>query len=95
MHLPRVTLSDTDDIEVRFEEDHPMTTEHWITTLYVRDQDGVVIGFRDFGQSALLPQYSRDEVPELSFPAPIRTQWVRAYAYCNLHQHWAGDVLQL
>lgn len=95
MHLPRIALSADDVIEVSFEADPAMTAEHWITTLYVRDQDAVVIGFRDFGQSALLPQFSRNEVPSLEFPAPLRTEWVRAYSYCNLHQHWVSDVLEL
>lgn len=95
MHLPLVALTDEDVIEVSFEADPVMTAEHWITTLYVRDQDAVVIGYRDFGQSALLPQFSRNEVPSLEFPAPLRTEWVRAFSYCNLHQHWASDGLEL
>ena len=94
-HLPLVTLTDEDVIEVRYEADPAMTAEHWITTLYVRDQDAVVIGYRDFGQAALLPQFSGNEVPSLEFAAPLRTEWVRAYSYCNLHQQWISDALEL
>jgi desulfoferrodoxin-like iron-binding protein len=95
MHLPLVRLTEEDEIEVAFEQAHPMTAEHWITTIYVRNQDAVVIGFRDFGQAQLLPQFSRDQQPELSFAAPLRTTLVRAYSYCNLHGHWASDLVRL
>ena len=94
-HLPLVTLTAEDVIVVSYEADPAMTDEHWVTTLYVRDQDAVVIGYRDFGQAALLPQFSGNEVPSLEFPAPLRTEWVRAYSYCNLHQQWISDVLEL
>jgi desulfoferrodoxin (superoxide reductase-like protein) len=95
MHAPVVSVSRSGEVEVTFAAAHPMTAEHWITTIYVRDQDGVVIGLRDFGQSALLPQFSRDEVPRLSFAAPPGTTRVRAFSYCNLHQHWAGESLDV
>lgn len=91
-HVPVVSVNRTGRVEVTFAMPHPMTEAHWITTIYVRDQNGLVIGLRDFGQAALLPQFSRGEVPSLAFQAPPGTTQVRAYAYCNLHQHWAGDV---
>lgn len=91
-HVPVVTVSGTGLVQVTFAMAHPMTSAHWITTIYVRDQDGLVIGLRDFGQAALLPQFSRGEIPEMQFQAPPGTRQVRAYSYCNLHQHWAGDV---
>jgi desulfoferrodoxin (superoxide reductase-like protein) len=94
-HLPIISLLDGDILRVGFEQALSMTSEHWITTVYVRDQDGIVIGFRDFGQYQLLPQFADDPVPVLEFPAPLRTEWVRAYSYCNLHQHWVSDVLGL
>jgi len=95
-HLPVVTVTDPGLLKVTFVENHPMTAEHWITTLYVRDQNGIVIVLRDFGQAALLPQFARDEVPEIEdVQAPRGTTQVRAYSYCNLHQAWVGDLTEL
>lgn len=94
-HVPNISVSPTGLVTVSFAVDHPMTSAHWISTIYVRDQSNLVIGLRDYGQSALLPQYSRGEVPGMRFQAPPGTTRVQAYAYCNLHQHWAGDVVNV
>lgn len=94
-HVPIVTVSRSGLVEVTFAAAHPMTAAHWISTIYVRNQNNLVIGLRDYGQAALLPQYSRGEVPGMRFQAPPGTTRVQAYAYCNLHQHWAGDAVNV
>jgi desulfoferrodoxin (superoxide reductase-like protein) len=68
---------------------HPMLREHWITTMYVRNQDGIVISLRDFGEAAIKQQFINSD-PRFEFDVPAGTRWLRAYAFCNLHQHWRG-----
>lgn len=68
---------------------HPMLREHWITTMYARNQDGVIVYLRDFGESEIKQQFINSS-PEMEFDVPAGTTWLRAYAFCNLHQHWRG-----
>jgi desulfoferrodoxin (superoxide reductase-like protein) len=89
-HAPELAVTDEGQAIVSLAAGHPMTESHWITTLYVRDQSGIVIGYRDFGQIGLKPQFSRNYVPELRFDLPAGTTNVRAFSFCNLHSHWVG-----
>lgn len=94
-HLPVARVLAEGLLEITTAEPHEMTPEHWITTMYVRDQADVVIGFRDFGATELKPQFSRNYVPSLVFPLPAGTTRVRAFAFCNRHSHWASDAMRL
>jgi desulfoferrodoxin (superoxide reductase-like protein) len=97
-HLPVLTLRNNGLVIVSLANPHPMTRgnattpAHWITTMYVRDQDGLVIGFRDFGQSQVKPQFEGRTSPTLEFAMPPGTTSVRAFSYCNLHDVWATDI---
>lgn len=96
-HLPVLTIANNGTVTVSLATPHPMirqngaTRAHWITTMYVRDQDGLVIGFRDFGQLEVKPQFEGRSNPSLSFSLPPGTTRVRAFSYCNLHDVWATN----
>lgn len=100
-HLPQISIETTDgrlratvftlgdesgDGEIA---PHPMVDAHWLTVMYVRNQDGVVVYLRDFGQEKIKQQYLNQD-PRFSFDVPPGTVWLRAYSFCNLHQHWRG-----
>jgi len=96
-HLPVLAIASNGTVTVSLAEPHPMVREngttraHWITTMYVRDQDGLVIGFRDFGQLEVKPQFEGRNNPSLTFSLPPGTTRVRAFSYCNQHDAWASD----
>jgi desulfoferrodoxin (superoxide reductase-like protein) len=100
-HLPLIEISEVsgrlratvstlgDEYGVGEMRPHPMLPEHYIAVMYVRNQDNIVVGFRDFGQSAIkLSAVNSD--PTFYFDVPAGTKWLRAFAYCTLHQHWKG-----
>jgi desulfoferrodoxin (superoxide reductase-like protein) len=66
-------------------KDQADTDDHWITTVYVKDQDGVVIHLQEFDGS--------EEVATISFAPPESTSQVTAFAYCNLHGLWQSDAM--
>lgn len=99
-HAPVIAM-DGSDLMVFFEGGHPMTVAHWITSVYVKDQRGTVIWFSDFGETRILPaqvadgpQYNADN-PAIIIEPPAGTTRVKAYAYCNRHQHWTSDVASI
>lgn len=73
---------------------HPMTAVHWLTVMYVRDQNNVVIYLRDFGQEQIKQQYLNQN-PTFTFDVPPGTTSLRAYSFCNLHQHWRGERVEI
>lgn len=105
-HLPNISL-DTVDGRLRAtvftlgDEDntgqlnpHPMNQAHWITVMYVRDQNNVVVAFRDFGRADIFAD-NLDIDPRITFDVPPGTTSLRAYAFCNLHQHWRGARVEI
>jgi len=94
-HAPLLEVRADGRAVVTLGAQHPMTADHWITTMYVRDQDGVVVGFRDFGATQLKPQFSRGYQPSLEIALPAGTTSVRAFSFCNLHSHWAGETISV
>jgi superoxide reductase len=80
-HVPRATFNA--DGTVTITTPHPMTAEHWISTHYIKDQDGIVVGLQELTSS-------RPEAKSV-FKVPAGTTKVVAYSYCNLHDHWQGS----
>jgi desulfoferrodoxin (superoxide reductase-like protein) len=86
-HVPTVVI-DKASGTATVSSTHPMTEAHWLTTIYVRDQDGVVIHLIEFvarGASASIAATT-------SFSIPSGTTAMTAYAYCNLHDAWSTDA---
>jgi superoxide reductase len=63
---------------------HPMTPEHWITTHYIKNQKGVVIGLKEFSGT--------DPEAKSTFPLPKGTTALRVYSYCNRHDLWSAEA---
>lgn len=98
-HLPLVSIDPDWRLTVSLAAPHPMTrgdaetAPHWITTMYVRDQNGVVLGLRDFGQNEVKPQFADRNAPSLQVLLPPGTERVRAFSFCNQHENWASDIV--
>jgi desulfoferrodoxin (superoxide reductase-like protein) len=63
---------------------HPMTPEHWITTHYIKNQKGVVIGLKEFKGT--------DPEAKSTFPLPKGTTALTVCSYCNLHDLWNASA---
>jgi desulfoferrodoxin (superoxide reductase-like protein) len=63
---------------------HPMTPEHWITTHYIKNQKGVVIGLKEF--------QGTDPAAKSTFPLPKGTTSITVCSYCNLHDLWNAEA---
>lgn len=61
--------------------EHPMTEEHYITSIWAEFEDGSV------ERSGLIPSNK----PETSFDIKGRTGKVTVYEYCNLHGLWKTE----
>jgi desulfoferrodoxin-like iron-binding protein len=86
-HVPSVTAGATATIETMHGQTVgvPDEDDHYITTLYVKDQDGVVIFLQELNGS--------EEAPTATFTAPEGTSQMTAYSYCNLHGLWKSDTV--
>ena len=64
---------------------HPMDDDHYIEAIYLKDENGYVVGYEEFvpGETA----YSEFEVLT---PAGE----YMAYAVCNLHQNWKAPLVR-
>jgi desulfoferrodoxin (superoxide reductase-like protein) len=92
VHVPRVTFNAGEgSITVLIK--HGMSAEHWIPVIYLRDQNGLVVGLKDYGQDAY-DGTAGDADPTVTFELPAGTKKVTAYAYCNLHDHWVAEQPQ-
>ena len=69
---------------------HVMTAEHWIPTIYIRDQAGVIVGLRSYGTQAWNGD-APDGNPTAVFVVPQGTTQITAFAYCNLHDNWTVE----
>jgi len=87
VHIPEATYN-SGARSVTVLVPHVMTAEHYISTIYIRDQDGVVLGLQEYAVPT-----ADGEQPSIDFPLHESTTTVVAYAYCNLHDNWAaGDL---
>jgi desulfoferrodoxin-like iron-binding protein len=86
-HVPSLTSGATATIETMHGQTVgvPDEDDHFITTLYVKDQDGVVIHLLELDGS--------EEAPTSSFTPPEGTTQMTAYSYCNLHGLWMSDTV--
>ena len=80
-HTPAAVVAGS---EVTVVTTHGMDPDHWITTLYIRDQNGVVVGLAELDASS--------PAGEATFVLPAGTTAVTPYAHCNDHGLWRGDV---
>lgn len=81
-HVPTLAVKDG---SVTINSTHPMTREHWVTTMYVKDQDNKVIW---------LKEYLGTDTLEKTFKLPANTTKIIAYAYCNLHDDWKSEWVE-
>jgi desulfoferrodoxin (superoxide reductase-like protein) len=71
---------------------HPMTSAHYITTIYARDQDGIVVWMAYFAP----PEEGEDSMGiSVTMSVLDNVSEVTAYAHCNLHDVWRSDPLPL
>jgi desulfoferrodoxin (superoxide reductase-like protein) len=81
-HVPIIRLDQAEG-KVTVFTDHPMSPAHYITTHYVKDQDGRIFGLKSFT--------GRDEKAESVFRLPPGTVKITAYSDCNLHGNWSSE----
>jgi desulfoferrodoxin (superoxide reductase-like protein) len=62
------------------------TPEHYVTTIYVKTDAGVVAGLVEFSSSDASP-------PSVTFVLPAGVKSVTAYENCNIHGLWASTAL--
>ena len=91
VHLPKPTFNkgaNSVDVVVT----HPMTKGHWISDIYVKNQDGIVVGLKSWEAK----DYTGEEAKQAkaTFTLPAGTTSITAYAYCNLHDHWKAVPTQ-
>jgi len=91
-HIPYVTVVDDmkGSVIVGVEGNyHPMspTAPHWITDIYVVDQDNKIIAFHTLDPSA--------EAAEIDFNIPASATELTAYEWCNLHGLWKGPTVTI
>lgn len=85
-HLPEMTVDNALN-QVTVVTNHGMSEEHYITTIYVRDQKGFVVGLKEFSPT--------DAEAKVIFPLPKGTTSVTAYSNCNLHDHWMTEPVTI
>jgi desulfoferrodoxin (superoxide reductase-like protein) len=66
---------------------HGMSVEHWISDIYLRNQDDIIIGYVELT--------GEDPEARARFDLPRGTTRITAYAYCNLHDHWTADSVRV
>jgi superoxide reductase len=80
-HVPTATFEAG---KVTIATKHPMTPEHWITTHYIKNDKGVVIGLQEFKGT--------DPEAKSTFALPKGTHALTVYSYCNLHDLWNAEA---
>lgn len=88
-HVPTVTIdaaTRTADVSCS----HALAEGHWITTLFVEDQDGAVIHLEEFmGRGPTASQ------AKTTFRVPAGVTAIVAYSYCNLHDCWSTETIAI
>jgi desulfoferrodoxin (superoxide reductase-like protein) len=79
-HVPVATF---DSSGVTVVTKHPMTPEHFITTHYIKNEKGTVIGLKEFTPS--------DPAAKSTFPLPKGTTTITVWSNCNLHDLWNAE----
>ena len=79
-HVPVATF---DSSGVTIVTKHPMTPEHWITTHYIKNEKGTVIGLKEFKGT--------DAAAKSTFPLPKGTTTITVWSNCNLHDLWSAE----
>jgi len=59
---------------------------HYVTTVWVKDDKGRVVYFKELASTDIAP-------PVIAFKIPEGTKGLRAYEHCNLHGVWASAEL--
>jgi desulfoferrodoxin (superoxide reductase-like protein) len=85
-HLPQVTLHEGEG-EITLFTEHPMKKNHWITSHYLRNQDGKLIGFQFYEET--------DPEARHRFEIPKGTTKITAFSHCNKHGVWKAKENQL
>ncbi|CBK89088.1 desulfoferrodoxin family protein [Faecalitalea cylindroides] len=81
-HVPVVSVEGDKLIINVGSVDHPMTPEHWITSIWAEFADGSI------ERSGLTP----NNKPHTEFDLKGRTGEVTIYEYCNLHGLWKTTI---
>jgi superoxide reductase len=69
---------------------HGVAEGHWITTLFIEDQNGNVIHLEEFlGRGPMASPAST------TFRIPGGVTSIIAYAYCNLHDCWSTESISV
>lgn len=96
-HVPQVELNGRN---LYAYVNHPMELEHWITTIYVRDQNRKVVYLQEFVpnsvatiseevQAALdMAFMETNGYALIRFRLPAETTSFTVYAFCNKHDNW-------
>ncbi len=79
-HVPVATF---DSGGVTVVTKHPMTPEHYITTHYIKNEKGTVIGLKEFKGT--------DAAAKSTFPLPKGTTTITVCSNCNLHDLWSAE----
>lgn len=86
-HVPKVTKSMKDGQEtIVVEVPHEMKKEHWISQIWLRDQNNELAGY-----TKLKPT----DKPILTVVLKEGMERVRAFESCNLHGVWAGSTVRV
>jgi desulfoferrodoxin (superoxide reductase-like protein) len=85
-HVPQVTVSEGTVLVL---VPHPTTIDHYITAIYLRDQDGVIIAFVEYEQPTKDSDVTGVSPPPIALEGSVTS--VTAYAHCNKHNTWKAD----
>jgi len=83
-HIPQARVTGR---EITVWVEHEMTERHFTNCIYIKDQDGLVIGM-----THLLGQ---DDPAEITFTMPVTTKKVTPYSSCALHGLWVGEGIDV
>jgi superoxide reductase len=64
---------------------HPMTEDHWIAGIYLKDATGHLVGFQELTPS---------DLAQASFDVADGSAEYTAYAFCNLHEVWSAPLVR-
>ena len=89
-HVPIITVS-ADIVRVENPAAHPMDETHWISHLYVKNQEGIVFGMQEY----IARGTGRADQAVAEFIIPSNTTAITAFSYCNLHDIWASEPYRI
>jgi len=70
---------------------HPMSSSHYISTIYIKDQNDDVVFLLQFDPNAIVSS----TIPVATFTLPPSVTSVTPYEYCNLHGLWKGVTVSV